>query len=148
MTNKYKIIQTRDPRIIKYMIPGIEKVVEKGKTDYTAEQFIHWFFAGIKNPMVRTWVVLENGNRFIKDDTKLVGSAIAQIVFNLSELCVSLSHIYSTDKKVSQALQKEVETWTKENGIHRIISEVRRCPKAWERSFGFKQVAWLISKEV
>jgi len=147
-TNNYRIIKTKDPAIIKYLLPYFEKLISKSREDYSVESFVKWLRWSISNPLIGVWVLVRQGNKLIKNDTRPIGYAIATINSNLEEEYVNVSHLYSEDKKMTMKLLATVEDWAKEHGINKMGGVTKREPKAWERKFGYKLLSYNMVKEI
>lgn len=148
MRNKYQIIKTKDPTIIKHLLPYIEKTIKKTKDVYSLESFIKWLRMGIGNPVVGTWIVIRNGNRLVKNDRKIVGYAIGNIAATLDKEYFNLVHLYSEDKSLTDKLCGTVEKWAKDYGLHEIQTTTKRNPKALNKRFGFKLASYNLLKEI
>ena len=148
MNNKYKIIKTKDPAIIKHLLPYIEKLITKSREDYSVESFIKWFRLGISNPLVGTWIVVKQGNKLIPGDSKLVGYLIATISFNFEEEVLHITHLYCEDKTITKKLITLVENWGKELGLKKVIGVTKRNPKVWEKMYGYKFLSNNVMKEI
>lgn len=144
----YQIIKTKDPAIIKHLLPYIKKAIKKAKDVYSLESFIKWLRIGINNPVVGTWIIIRNGNRLVKNDRKIVGYAIGNIAATLDKEYFNLVHLYSENKNLTDKLLSTVEEWAKDCGLHEIQIATRRNPKALNRRFGFKLASYNLQKEI
>ena len=148
MNNKYKIIKTKDPAIIKHLLPCIEKLIIKSREDYSAESFIKWFRLVITDSLVGTWIVVKQGNRLIPGDSKLIGYLIATMGINFEEELMTITHLYCEDKSVTKQLVRTAEHWAKENGLKKAVGVTKRNPKVWERMHGYKLLSYNVVKNI
>ena len=146
--NRYKIIRTKDPNIIKFILPYIEKTIQKAREDYSVESFLKWFRISINNPLVGTWVVIKKGNKLLDGDSRPIAYAIATINSNLVEEYVNITHLYSEDKSATRKLFNVIENWAKENGITKIGGLTKRNPEAWKKAYGFEILYFNLIKEI
>lgn len=144
----YQIIKTKDPAIIKHLLPYIEKTIIKMKEVYSLESFIKWLRIGINNPVVGTWIVVRNGNKLIKNDRKIIGYAVGNIAATLDKEYFNLVHLYSEDKNLTDKLFNTIDNWAKDYGLHEIQIATKRNPKALNKRFGFELMSYNLKKEI
>jgi len=144
------IVKTKDPEIIKFLIPMIKELIRKNAIeDYTVEDFAKWLRWHLKSPYLGLWVAIQEGNTLLKESKKLVGYVVAGIQEFVCSEQVFVYHLYSNAKnrKVAQDLYKKVEKWAKENGINRLIALTNR-EKGLSKLFGAKKQGTVIVKEI
>lgn len=149
---KYEIIKTKDPEVIRFILPLAKKLIDKNKYDYSLENFAQWCRAGISNSCCGFWVCTKtNGgkNRFLKEDKKLVGYSIAVMMSFIGNEQIFIYHLYSDDKnrKVAQDLFEAVCSWGKENGVKKVSALVKK-PKGMAKIFNAKIGSTMLFKEI
>jgi hypothetical protein len=146
---KYDIIKTKDPEVIKFIIPLASKLIEKNKYDYSIEDFSKWCRGNIVNPACGFWICTKKSgnNRFLKEEKKIVGYLVAVMMTFIENEQVFIYHLYSEEKKVTKNLFDTVEKWAKDNGIKKLSALVKR-PKGMCKLFNAKYDSTMIVKEI
>lgn len=150
---KYDIIKTKDPEIIKFLLPLSKKLIDKNKFNYTLEGFAKWLRTHIENPYLGLWICVKKsgGNKLLKEEKKLVGYIVISFLEFLGEEQIIIYHICSIDKNkdVGKKLMKTVEDYAKQNGIKKLIALTsKKHSKSMCRLFNAKEDSVLITKEI
>jgi hypothetical protein len=150
---KYDIIKTKDPNIIKFILPLSKKLIDKNKFNYTLEGFAKWLRIHIDNPYLGLWICVKKigGNKLLKEEKKLVGYIVISFLEYLGEEQIIIYHICSIDKNknVSKKLMETVENYAKQNGVKKLIALTsKKHSKAMCKLFGAKEQSVLITKEI
>ena len=129
-----KIIKTKDPNSIKFLVNKIQELIDKEKIEeYNKSMFLKWLRQNISNPILGLWIAIEEYED--KPGFDVLGFIIASIQANLMEEYITISQILGSEE-VEKALIEKVEVWARENGISKIMTN-SRFPKRW-KDYGFK----------
>ena len=135
-----KIIKTKDPEAIKYMLTSIKNYIEKEQIDeYDFETSKIWIRKNITYPTVGVWLVL-------KEENVCVGYGIAYIQATLSHEIVNIYQLYSEEKEIEEKILEYIVNWTQENGITKIMHVTKFAEKWEERKFNINK--HILVKEV
>ncbi len=142
-----KIIKTKDPNSIKFLLDKIQELIDKEEIkEYNKSMFLKWLRQNIAFPILGLWIAVEE----LQEENNVtgfnvLGFIIATIQSNLMEEYVNISQILGSEE-VEKALLEKVDIWTKENGIHKIMTN-SRFPKRW-KDYGFEVEYHILNKEV
>lgn len=149
----YEVIKTKDPGIIKFILPLTEILIKKNKLTYTVQDFAKWLRNHIDNQYLGLWVCIKkNGaNKLLKEEKKLVGYSAVSFMEILDEELIFIYHLCSVDKnkEVRKKLIDTIEEYSKQYGIKKLIALTpKKHSKAMCKIFNAKEQSILIAKEI
>jgi len=124
-----KIIKTKDPEAIRYMLKSVGDYIEhKQIEEYDIETSKMWIRRNITYPTVGVWLAMTEEN-------VCVGHGIAYIQATLSHELVNIYQLFSETPEVEEEILEYINSWAQENGIKKIM-HITKFPKKWkEREF-------------
>lgn len=142
-----KIIKTKDPNSIKFLVDKIQELIDKeGITEYNKSLFLKWLRQNIAFPILGLWIAIEE---FEGEEPSIgfnvLGFVIATIQSNLMEEFINISQLLG-DEEVEKALLEKVYGWAKENGIKKIMTNSRHSEK-WQE-YGFEIDYQILIKDI
>lgn len=141
-----KIIKTKDPNSIKFLVDRIQELIDKeGVTEYNKTMFLKWLRQNITIPILGLWIAIEE---FEGEESSIgfnvLGFVIASIQSNLMEEYVNISQLLGNEE-TEKALLEKVYDWAKENGIQKVMTNSRHSER-WA-NYGFRVDYHILVKE-